>query len=190
MNYVILLITLISLIPVQSVQDQSGYPTKSGMIRYQYEGRTAGIEEIYFDDYGSQLYILKTVCQKRDGSLECDSILKILCSDTMMILNTNEHTAQSYSVNDTQIVCRHNIVSYEMLEVMGYFEEGTEKVSGVFCTKYSGENGTMWVWDNIILKSEMEIMSIQMKMEAVEVHTGIDVKTSKFKLPENYKLIN
>ena len=29
-----------------------------------------------------------------------------------------------------------------------------------------------------------------MKIEAVEIHTGIDIKTSKFKLPKNYKLIN
>ena len=174
----------------QSDQDLNNYPVKSGMIKYKFEGRVAGTEEIYFDDYGSLQYILKTVCHENKGSMVCDSNLIILCSDSIIVLNTNETSAQLYSVKDTLINCRHNFVSLNMLESLGYFLEGKEKVSGVLCNRYSGENGTMWVWNNIILKSHIEIMNIHVKMEAVEIRTGIDISKSKFKLPKNYKLIN
>ncbi|NQU35860.1 MAG: hypothetical protein HQ521_21740 [Bacteroidetes bacterium] len=191
MNDLILMIALLfSPFFNQSIQDLNNYPIKSGMIKYQFEGRVIGTEEIYFDDYGSSIYILKTVCHESTGRNVCDSVLKILCSDSMLVLNTSERTAKRYPLKDTLINCINNIVSPEMLESMGYFKEGTEKVSGVLCNRYSGENGTMWVWNNIILKSQMVIMNIQMKMEAVEVYTGIDVPKSKFKLPSNYKLIN
>lgn len=191
MNHLIIIITLLySPFLTESIQDLNSYPVKSGIIKYQFEGRAVGTEEIYFDNYGSLLYDLKTVCQKNNGNIVCDSILTIICSDSIIIVNTRELTAKYYMVNDTVINCMQNIISPETLESMGYFIEGTDKVSGVLCNRYSGENGTMWIWNNIILKSHMEIMNIQIKMEAIEIHTGIDISTSRFKLPENYKLIN
>ncbi len=174
----------------ESVQDVNKYPFKSGMIKYKLEGRVEGTEEIYFDNYGNKLYDLKTVCHETKGILSCDSSLRIVCSDTIIILNTSEQTACSYFLEDTVINCNNNIVSADILESMGFFKSGTDNITGVICNIYSGENGTMWVWNNIIIKSEMEIMNINMKMEAVEILTEIDVADSKFKLPKNYKLIN
>lgn len=73
-----------------------------------------------------------------------------------------------------------------MLHEMGYMFTGTDEVSGIICDRYNGENGSMWVWNNIILKSEIEIMEVQIRMEAVEIVTGISIAESMFELPDNY----
>ena len=63
---------------------------------------------------------------------------------------------------------------------MGFNETTHEIVAGCECDKYVGDNGKLWVWNNIILKSEMEIMGIKITTEATEVVIGVEIDASKF----------
>jgi len=63
---------------------------------------------------------------------------------------------------------------------MGFEQTASENIAGCECEKYVGDNGKLWVWNNIILKSEMEIMGIKITTEATEVLIGIEIDTSVF----------
>lgn len=189
-HLLIVLVFISGVFQVQSDSIPDKYPFKSGMIKYQYTGRANCTEVIYFDDYGELYYDLKTTSSIEKGKIISISKLKIQRQDTVILLNAENNTASIHLAEEQSFNLKHNIINIEMLKGMGYSPIGSEEISGVTCDIYSGENGTMWVWNNIILKSEMVIMDINVKMEAVEVLTGVEVASSKFKLPKNYKLIN
>ena len=189
-NLIILLAYISGILQIQSDTLLDRYPIKSGMIKYQYAGRANCIEVIFFDDYGELYYDLKTTSSTEKGKVISRSKVKIQRQDTVIMYSTENNTASMHLVSELTSKLKHNIISNEILRDMGYSMSGYEEISGVICDKYSGENGTMWIWNNIILKSEMIIMDISVKMEAIEVLTGVEVADSKFKLPKNYKLIN
>ena len=87
--FLVLLIVITTLIN-ESDQDVKSYPFKSGMIKYEIEGRVTGAEIIYYDDFGSHLYEMKTACYNEAGPKLCDTIIRIICSDTIMVLNSSK----------------------------------------------------------------------------------------------------
>lgn len=179
-------LAIVSLFPNNSKQNLQEYVFKSGMIKYKLEGRISGTEQIYFDDYGKLFYDLKTI--NRNKTEYSDITLNILCYDTIITIKEIDHTAIKSTVSDLNLKNKHNLINPELLIEMGYTKTSDEKVSGIVCEKYSGENGNMWVWNNIILKSEIEIMGIIIYSEAIEIITGIDIPKTKFQIPNNYKI--
>lgn len=191
MNKLILILAFFSGgLQVQNESVPDRYPFKSGMIVYQYAGRENCTEVIYFDDYGDLFYDLKTTISERKGVSNSSSKLKIQRQDTVILLDPDKLIASKHLELELAFKLKHNIVDLTMLHNMGYTLAGYEEISGVICNKYSGENGTMWIWNNIILKSEIEIMEIKIEMVAIKVITNMKVAESIFKLPKNYKLIN
>lgn len=188
MNQLFVLLILLSQI-LQSDSDVDKYPVKSGKIVYQYEGRNSCNEVIYFDDYGDLYYDLKISSKIENGKLVKCSKLKILHQDTVLTFDTESNKESRCVVVDYSVKVKQNIISDEMLHEMGYSLSGMDEVSGIVCSKYTCDDSIMWVWNNIILKSEIEIMDIKIKMEAVEVVTGIDIDPSIFRLSADYKLI-
>ncbi|NOY49366.1 MAG: hypothetical protein GXO88_02180 [Chlorobi bacterium] len=187
MNFIIILVlALANTFQSNNKQNLQEYQFKSGMIRYKLEGRINGTELIYFDDYGKSFYDLKTI--DNDDSRSENITLRILRADTILILNNIENAATESVISDLRLKTKHNIIYPELLFEMGYKKTAVEEVSGTLCDKYTGENGSMWVWNNIILKSEMEIMGIVVKSEAVEIITGIDIPKTKFQISGDYKI--
>ena len=181
------IIIIINLVFNLNAQDLQLYPVKTGIISYKYEGRTSGKEIIYFDSYGNLFFSLKTVYSNK--TTEGDSLLTILKNDTLYQINIVDQTVIINSNANDISNSKHNIISSEILSALGYVVSETEIIAGKTCNKYTGENGTLWVWNNIVLKSETEIMNTYIIKEATEVTIGINVPSSRFEIPENYKII-
>ena len=173
-----------------SAQDMQLYPFKSGMIKYKFEGRTKGTEIIYFDEYGKLLSNLKISLISYNNKTEQNSILKIYKYDSLIELNLKNKTATINSLSDNLIKSKQNLISQDMIKTMGFIKSGFEKIAGLNCEKYSGENGNLWVWKNIVLKSELEIMGTKITTEAIELVTDIKISKSKYKIPKEFKIIN
>jgi hypothetical protein len=190
MSYLIVLVaSFIYFLQVHPINNTESFPFKSGMIKYEFEGRMTGTELIYFDNYGDLYCSIKTLSQTNDGNSSKISTLCIRCYDSTIICDLNDQNGLMKLIRATESDNKNKIISEKMLEYMGYNKIGTKRVSGILCNSYSGESGNMCVWNNIILKLEIVIMSIHVNMEAVDVRMGIDVPSSTFELPENYKLI-
>jgi len=178
---------IINLLNSLSAQDLQLYPVKTGMISYKYEGRTSGNEIIYFDSYGEFFFRLKTVYS--NNKAVNDSLLTILKHDTLYQIDIIGQTVIINSDTNDFNIDKHNIISSEILSALGFVNSGIENIAGKSCNKFSGENGTLWVWNNIVLKSETEIMNTNIIKEATEIFIGIDIPASRFEVPDNYKII-
>lgn len=172
-----------------SAQDLQLYPFKSGMIKYKFEGITKGSEIIYFNDYGQLLSDLKISLISHNNNIEQNSILKIYKYDSLIVLNIKDKTATISSLSNNLNKSKQNLISQDMIKTMGFIKTGSEKIVGVNCDKYEGETGYLWVWNNIVLKSEMEIMGTKIITEAIEIRTNIKILKSKYKIPKEYKII-
>ncbi len=57
--------------------------------------------------------------------------------------------------------------------MLGYKKTGDEHVANVICESYTGSTGAIWVWNNIVLKSETNILSKTNTIEATKSITDI-----------------
>ncbi len=184
---IILIIIFVSALNVRS-QDSQLYPVKSGVLKYKFEGRTQGVEIIYFNDFGKLLSIKKTTFLISDGNTVEETVHSVYRNDTLFEVNMHNNTVFVHKIDNQTI--KNKLISNEMLQALGYDKLGNENIAGVNCVKYSGKNGKLWVWNNIVLKSEMEIMDIIISSEATLVMTDIVIPPSKFEISKNYKIIN
>jgi len=156
-------------------QEFKTYKFKCGIIKYKTEGRTSKTEIIYFDDYGKLL-------SDEITSLSAQGILQktrnILKKDTIFVVNG--HTLISKTKYDETVTKLNKLISTKTINSMGFEQITSENIAGCKCEKYVGENGKLWIWNDIILKSEMEIMGIKITTEATEVLIGIEIDASIF----------
>jgi len=171
---IILSFILISTMGTQS-QDLETYKFKCGIIKYKTIGRTNKTELIYFDNYG-KLISDETTSVSDEGSIEKTRYL--LKNDS--ILEINGHTIISKTKCSKSANSHNKLISKETINSMGFMQTNSEIVAGCECEKYVGENGKLWIWNDIILKSEMEIMGIKITTEATEVVIGIEIDASIF----------
>jgi len=183
----VFLFVIIMMASTLDAQNEQLYPVKSGMIKYKFEGRANGTETIYFDDFGKLWSSLKVTSMLTDLATKYDSVLVILRNDTVFELNIVEHTVIIKNNLNRNI---QNIISNNALTMLGFTKTGIDIISGRNCDKYIGENGSLWVWNNIVLKSEMEILDTNITKEATEIIMGIDIPKSKFEIPKKYKIKN
>jgi len=186
-KFALLLIIIATSFGVKA-QNMQLYPTKSGMIKYEFKGRTKGIEIVYFDDYGKLLSIKKTVFLISNENTTEQTTLSIFKNDSLFEANMQNNTVSVYSLDNN--TTKSKFISTEMLQTLGYNKLGNEDIAGITCVIYSGKNGTLWIWDNIVLKSEMEIMEIIISSEATLVMTDIVIPQSKFEISKKYRIIN
>ena len=167
-------------------QVQKPYPIKSGMIKYKIEGRTNGSELIYFDNYGELIYIEKSY---KESNLKTNSDIKILCCDTLITFNNKNLTAHKKFIDRKTQSIENNIVTPKILHSLEYLLTGTETISKIKCDKYEGDNGKIWIWKNLIFKTELFVLNTLIKKEVVEFIQEPEIATNKFNIPENYTII-
>lgn len=160
---------------------------KSGKITYKFFGRETGSKIIFFDDFGKSYYEYN--CTKVLGKEKVISI-KIIVNDTLIILNPQTATATKTIIKNNKFKNKSILITPELLNLMKYKKNGNEVVSGVLCEKYSSEGGEFCIWNNLILKSEVNVMDTKIKIESTEILTGILIPKQKFEIPNNYKLFN
>jgi hypothetical protein len=156
-------------------QDIKTYKFKCGIIKYKTQGRTNKTEVIYFDNYG-KLISDETTSLSDEGSIEKTRF--IIKNDSLLELRG--HTIISKTKYNESANSHNKLISKETINSMGFEQTASENIAGCECEKYVGDNGKLWVWNNIILKSEMEIMGIKITTEATEVLIGIEIDTSVF----------
>ena len=171
-----------------NAQSTQLYSTKSGVIKYDLNGRKQGSEVIYFDNYGKLFSDLRSTTAIIAGDTIEESYLNIYKHDTLFEINLNKHTF--ILSKSTGLPNSNKLISAEMIDVLGYKNCGTEEIAGISCNIYSGDYGKLWIWNNIVLKSEMEIMDIIITTQATTYLTNIEIPESKFEIPKKLRQIN
>lgn len=187
MKKLILIIFIIS--TAIFAQDFKRYEFKSGKVVFESSGSITGTETMYFDDYG----MLEVKSTK--ATLEMMGIKQV--TDTKVIMdgkwiytldnNSGEATKMEnplYSMfpqgGDLEKV------GEEMMTNMGGKKIGTETLLGKKCEIWEIKKlmSKIWIWKSIPIKSEINMMGMNITSIATSVEVDIPVSPNEFKIPE------
>lgn len=172
------------------------YEIKSGIIETETSGTmNSGTETIYFDDYGQReaKYTTTTVSVPGMNIKQTSNQLTIIDGNWMYSIDLDKKTgykmkppmleelAKGQSTDDLAKVGK------EMLEQMGGKKIGEEKILGKTAEIWEmASMGTkIWVWKGITLKTETNMMGMEIKQSAIRLETNIPVSNTKFKIPDD-----
>ncbi len=156
---------------------QHRYDFKSGMIKYRIEGNISGTEVIFFDDFGNLYYDCKQTTTET-GKKQTE--LYIEKNDSVFIYNSNQNKPVVKTISQNNHSVAKNRVADSMLKEMGFEYIGKEKAGDVLCDKYVSDNTVLWIWNHIIIKSQVEVMNVILKKEAVKIETGNNMPAGRF----------
>jgi hypothetical protein len=79
-------------------------------------------------------------------------------------------------------------ISEEWKAKLQFKEEGEEKIDGKNCKVYSmdyeGSSAKVWVWQNMQIKSKVDIMGLSIFEKLVESNLDVEVDSAYFKVPD------
>ncbi len=178
----IFLTVLVMIFLTEFISGQHLYDFKSGKVVYRLEGSVNGREVIFFDDYGKRFYQYKkteTATGKKVTELYIES------NDSLFTYKTGDEKPVITPISPQKNPVPKNSITKEMLQKMGFLFKGKERAGNVLCDKYVSGDTILWIWNRIIIKSEIEIMDIHLKKEAVTIETGIDIPGKRFAFSRN-----
>jgi len=174
---------------VISAQDFKRYEFKSGKVVYQSTGSMNGSETMYFDNYG-MLEVKNTT-----ATLEMMGIKQV--SDTKVIMDgkwvyTIDNNSGEANKMENPLYSMFpeggdiEKVGEQMMINMGGKKIGTETLLGKECEIWEIKKlmSKVWVWKSIPIKSEVNMMGMNITQIATSVEVDINISADKFKIPE------
>jgi hypothetical protein len=161
---------------------------QSGIIKYTFNGLSQGTERVCFDDYGRHISYLK-VTTSFSSEIHYDSAFILVRHDSLFEYDLTSHKLIRQIDASSSGEISRNFISPEIIAALGFNHVGHETIAGKDCQKYTNESGNIWVWHNIVLKSETEIMHTVLTTEAVEIQTNIIIPEEYFKNPIRNQLL-
>jgi len=199
----ILTLGLLFAFQTQAQQAQKRYAVESGKIEYKYTGNTTGTKTVYFDDYGEKYYEqLKTVSvTKMFGVVDRTETNKITIINkshfwTIDKKNDNNMEGELPYYNSSRAVygdmteAEQKRLADNLLASFGGKREGTEKILGYTCEKISVMGSFSWIYKGITLKSETNVMGVEVNETAISFEKNISIPASKFKAPAGVDFTN
>ena len=160
-----------------SSQTKNNLLVKSGKIEYQFGDDFSGKEVIYFDDFGTK----KNITENRNVTGGRQSVKTKTIINGSKMLETDLQTGKySFSELSNNRQSGFENVTDEMLQAGQFKKTGSATVAGLPCEKYEGYSGTLYVWNKIILKSEITIIDKKLSKTAVLVDTLSTIPASLF----------
>ena len=172
-----------------SAQDFKRYEFKSGKVTYQTTGSMQGTETMYFDNYG-MLEVKNT-----KATLEMMGIKQV--TDTKVIMDgkwiyTLDNNSGDANKMENPLYSMFpdggdlEKVGEEMMTNMGGKKIGTETLLGKKCDIWEIKKlmSKIWVWKSIPIKSEINMMGMNITSIAISVEVDIPVSPNEFKIPE------
>lgn len=168
------------------------YAIKSAIVEYQLTGMQTGTSITYFDNYGMQeatyekaLVDVFGVKQETETANYLNGYwqynIDLLTNSGTKTKNTFLESLVENSDGDLEEP------GLEMFRSMGGKMTGTEELLGKSCNVWELESmGTkVWVWKNIPLKSETEMMGLTILRTAIRLEENIDIPQEMLKIPDN-----
>ena len=192
MKYYLILVIALFVTFVGQAQNFKRYPFKSGIIHYQFEGKTTGTEVLYFDEYGKYEARYTKTMTKVFGVLTKEDKISLLKEAEQIEYDrlTNEYTQmtnplyESFSQNES---LNYEEFGEDAIEKMGYRKIGQSTVLGKECDVWNGI-GKLYTWRALTLKLEMKVMGVNFVQTATNLKLDVPIEASLFDLPENASL--
>ncbi|MEZ4887029.1 MAG: hypothetical protein R3E32_20025 [Chitinophagales bacterium] len=171
------------------------YEVKSGIVEYETTGTmNSGKETLYFDDYGRKeaKYTQTTVTVPGMNMKQTSNQLTIMDGDWIYSIDLDKKTGFKMKPEMLEKMAKNKgndlgKVGKEMLEQMGGKKVGEETVLGKNCEiwEMSSFGTKIWIWNNLSLKNETNMMGMEIKQLATKVETNVSIPTEKFEVPND-----
>ena len=191
MRKVFIILLLISI--TISAKGFKRYEFKSGKVVYQSSGSMTGTETMYFDDYG-MLEVKHT-----DMSMDMMGIKQEIKTTVIMkdrwVYSIDEKTNTASKIENPVYTMFPNGVDFEkvgeeMMKKMGGKKVGNETINGKDCEVWEIEKlmSKVWIWKTIPIRTEMNMMGMNITQIATSIEVDVTVPASEFKIPAGIKI--
>jgi cell division protein FtsB len=167
------------------------YSMKSAIVNYEMSGLQNGTAKLYFDDYGMKEATYETATLEMYGIKKETETVNYLNGYWQYNLDKKANSATKSKNTMLESIVEGSEdgdlveVGLEMFEAMGGKKTGHEEIIGKPCEIWELQSmGTkVWVWKNIPLRSETDIMGIKIIRVATDVDENADIPSGKIEIP-------
>lgn len=176
-----------------TLADKKIFGIKSGIVEYEITGSQTGTKKLYFDDWGRKQAEFSNSTINVGKYSKHSNILKITMIDWQYIINLENKTGtKRENPVIEKMIELYDQVNYgefgeQLILIDGGFESGSDNVVGKKCRAYrfNKKKQTWWVWNWILLKSEINRGGIDINIEAVSIQTDLNIPENIFSVPSD-----
>lgn len=168
------------------------YPFRTAIIEYAYEGNTAGRQTLYIDDYGwTQCEMTQSTTRALGQTVETKTVkltkgLEIYQWDPMTRTGTKMHNSiLEELMNDPDFDMDE--FAKRTMDALGFQKSGTEMVKTWNCEVWKGMGSTIWVWNNIAVKTEVKLLGQKNVLVAGKIQLDAALPAGRFDIPSDIK---
>jgi len=164
------------------------YQAKSGIMEYKLLGKTIGTETVYFDHHGNYEARFRKAETKMLGMKTKENTLTIRLDSVIYAIDLDEKTGTRQVIAfDPSKMSEKEMKEWEawgeeMRKDLGFEKIGEEKILGRMCDIWEGMGSKIWIWQNLTLKTEVNLMG-QWIIEATKIDLNAKVSKDRFKVP-------
>ncbi len=172
------------------------FAIKSGTIVLELSGSTTGTKTIYFDNYGDKYHeheesVTEVKMFGMTDRTKADKIT-IMNGDQFWTIDNIEdknmegklpYYKSSHEMFANMSEAEQEKMADDMLKSLGGEKLGTEKILGYNCEKISVLGAKSWIYNGIVLKSEVNVMGIVSNEVAVEFEKNPSLSSKLFEAP-------
>lgn len=166
--------------------NNNAFAVESGSIKYKLQGIKTGSITVIFNNYGDSVYMESMIFLPDNTTIKSENILR---GNNLIELIPDEKEARISVVNNLNLLNSKAFITTEILSSLGFHKVSHEKFKGLDCDKYISENGEFFIWNNIIIKSEIKLLNTISKQEVVDIQINTPNKAELFQIPIDYQII-
>lgn len=175
---------------------QKRYGVKSGIIEYDLSGIQEGKKTLYFDDWGMRQAEYTRSVISVNGYTKAINLVNIIDGEYQYTINLDQKTGTKTrnpiikEMEELKYEKGFNEFGEQMILKMGAEKVGSDNFLGKDCDVYEikKSNTKLWVWEWIVLKSQIKSGRIDIGTTATKIQTDVQVPSAKFALPEKVVL--
>lgn len=168
------------------------YSFKTAIVEYVFEGNTTGRQNLYIDDHGwMQCEMTQSTTKMFGQTTESKEVkltkgLEIYQWDPMTRMGTKMHNSiLEELVNDPNFDMQE--FAKRTMEGLGFEKTGNETVKSWNCEVWKGMGSTIWIWNNIAVKTEVKLLGQKTVMVANKVQFDVPLPAGRFDIPFDIK---
>ncbi len=164
------------------------YPVKSVVIEYAHTGSATGTETWYMDNNGKLSARYTELTEKSFGSTTKTSQVVIQKDSVFYTIDLINKTGLKQTVHiDQADIDKWGKNPEEAWTNMGFKKVGDETILGKPCQIWEGMSTKSWIWQNFVLKTEIDLFG-KSTVEAKKIDIGGTIDKSKFEIPADIKM--
>jgi len=170
------------------------YSFKTAIVEYTYSGNTSGTQTLYIDEHGwNQCEITNTVMKSFGQKNETNEVKLTLGIEIYQWTPGKNTGTQMHNSMLEELLKDPDFdikeFSKELMEQLGFEKTGNETVNGRNCIVWKGMGSTIWIWNDIAVKTEVKVLGQKTIWTATSIQFDVPVPESKFKVPTDVQFV-